>query len=73
MSVDREPGDDIRVRIDGSVEGQVAIGRNHRLSYVRSQNESSAVTEADLTELRRAVEDVKARILAEVDDYVGGP
>jgi hypothetical protein len=65
---DSSSGDDIRVTIGGSVQegGQVGVGRNIRQSYVRTHAEgASAVTEADLAELRRAIEDVKAQIVAE--------
>jgi hypothetical protein len=65
---DNSSGDDIRVTIGGSVQegGQVGVGRNIRQSYVRTHAEgASAVTEADLAELRRAIEDVKAQIVAE--------
>ena len=68
MSGDREPGDNIRVSIGGSVQegGQVGIGRNIRQSYVRTHTEGApAVTETDLAELRRAVAAVKAQIVAE--------
>jgi hypothetical protein len=68
VSDDHGPGDDIRVSIGGSVQegGQVGVGRNIRQSYVRTHAEgASAVTEADLAELRRAIEDVKAQIVAE--------
>ena len=68
MSGDRDVGDDIRVSIGGSVKegGQVGIGRDISQSYVRSHNEApSAVTEADLAELRRAIEAVKAQIVAD--------
>jgi hypothetical protein len=69
MSVDRGSGDDIRVSIGGSVQegGQVGVGRDISQSYVRTHTEgATAVTEADLAELRRAVEAVKAQIVAEV-------
>ena len=69
MSTERGPGDDIRVTIGGSVQegGQLAAGRNISQSYVRTQTQGPvAVTEADLDELRNAVESVKAQIVAEV-------
>jgi hypothetical protein len=69
VSVDRGSGDDIRVSIGGSVRegGQVGVGRDISQSYVRTHTEgAAAVTEADLAELRRAVEAVKAQIVAEV-------
>ncbi len=68
MTGDRGSGDDIRVRIGGSVHegGQVAAGWDIRQSYTRTHSEAPAVTEADLAELRRAVEGVKAQIRAEV-------
>ena len=55
--------------IGGSVQegGQVGVGRDISQSYVRTHTEgAAAVTEADLAELRRAVEAVKAQIVAEV-------
>jgi hypothetical protein len=67
--VERGSGDDIRVSIGGSVQegGQVGVGRDIRQSYVRTHTQGSpTVTEADLAELRRAVEAVKAQIAAEV-------
>src|SRR5687767_12386969 len=69
MNSDRDPGDDIRVTIGGSVQegGQVGVGRDISQSYVRTHAEGvAAVTDADLAELRRAVEAVKAQIVAEV-------
>jgi DNA-binding FadR family transcriptional regulator len=69
MSVDRGSGDDIRVTIGGSVQegGQFAAGRDISQSYVRTHTEGATpVTEADLAELRSAVESVKAQIVAEV-------
>ena len=69
MSPDSRTGDNITVSIGGSVQegGQVGVGRNIRQSYERTHTEgSSAVTEADLAELRRAVEAVKAQVVAEV-------
>jgi hypothetical protein len=69
VNVDRGSGDDIRVSIGGSVHegGQIGVGRDIRQSYVRTHTEGgAAVTEADLAELRRAVEAVKAQIAAEV-------
>jgi hypothetical protein len=69
MSVDRGSGDDIRVTIGGSVQegGQVGIGRDISQSYARTHTGGvAAVTEADLAELRKAVEAVKAQIVAEV-------
>src|SRR4051794_14471646 len=68
MTGDRDAGDNIRVSIGGSVNegGQVGIGRNISQSYVRTHTEGpSAVTEADLAELRRAIEAVKAQIVAD--------
>ncbi len=68
MSDDRGSGDDIRVTIGGSVQegGQVGVGRNISQSYVRTHTEGrTAVTEADLAELRIAIEAVKAQIVAE--------
>jgi hypothetical protein len=62
-------GDDIRVSIGGSVQegGQVGVGRDIRQSYVRTHTEGApTVTEADLAELRRAIDAVKAQIVAEV-------
>lgn len=69
MSTERDPGDDIRVTIGGSVQegGQLAAGRDISQSYVRTQTQGpAAVTEADLAELRTAVEAVKAQVVAEV-------
>ena len=63
-----EAGDDIRVSIGGSVQegGQVGVGRNISQSYVRTHTEGPvAVTEADLAELRSAVEAVKAQVVAD--------
>jgi hypothetical protein len=68
MRLDDGSGDDITVSIGGSVHegGQVAAGRSISQNYVRTHTErAAAVTEADLAELRGAVESVKARILAE--------
>ena len=68
MSTDHDPGDDIRVTIGGSVTegGQVAAGRDISQSYVRTHTEGATpVTEADLADLRSAVEAVKAQIVAE--------
>jgi tetrahydromethanopterin S-methyltransferase subunit G len=62
-------GDDITVSIGGSVQegGQVGVGRDISQSYVRTHTEGPApVTEADLAELRQAVENVRAEIVAEV-------
>src|SRR5688500_8038519 len=61
--------DDIRVNIRGSVHegGQVGVGRDIALSYQRTHPEgTAAVTAADLAELRRAVEAVKAQIVADL-------
>jgi hypothetical protein len=66
MSVDHGPGQDFNVSIGGSVPGQVAIGNDINQRYVRIQNEVPTVTESDLSELRQAVEAVKAQIVAEV-------
>ena len=69
MSDDRGSGDDIRVTIGGSVQegGQVGVGRNINQSYVRTRTEGpAAVSEADLAELRSAIEAVKSQIVAEV-------
>ncbi len=69
MNVDRGSGDDITVSIGGSVQegGQIGVGRNISQSYVRTHTEgAAAVTEADLAELRRAVDAVKAQIAAEL-------
>jgi hypothetical protein len=69
MRADHGAGDSTRVTIGGSVQegGQVAVGHDISQRYVRSHGGApSAVTEADLAELRRAVEAVKARIVAEV-------
>ena len=60
--------DGIWVSIGGSVRGggQVGVGRDISQSYVRTHTDGpAAVTEADLTDLRRAVEAVKAQIVAE--------
>jgi hypothetical protein len=68
MTVDRDRGDDIRVSIGGSVTegGQVGVGRSISQSYVRTHTEGTgAVTEADLAELREALQALKARIVAE--------
>ena len=68
MSDDRGSGDDIRVTIGGSVQegGQYGVGRNISQCYVRTHTEGrTAVTEADLAELRSAIEAVKAQIVAE--------
>ncbi len=69
MTNDRGSRDDIRVSIGGSVGegGQVAAGSHITQRYVHTHTEGPvAVTEADLAELRRAVEAVKTRIVAEV-------
>lgn len=69
MTADRDSGDNIRVSIGGSVQegGQIGVGRNISQSYVRTHTEgAAAVTEADLAELRRAVDAVKAQIVADV-------
>jgi len=68
MSTDHSARDDVRVHIGGSVHegGQVAVGQHISQSYVRADSDRPGVTEADLAELRRAVEAVKARIVAEV-------
>ncbi|MGY1680309.1 hypothetical protein [Geodermatophilus sp. SYSU D01176] len=67
MTSNRGPGDDFHVSIGGSVAegGQVAVGRDIDQRYTRIAQQAPAVTEADLAELRRAVEEVKARIRAE--------
>ena len=67
MNVDRGPGDDFHVSIGGSVAegGQVAVGRDIEQRYTRIAQQAPTVTEADLAELRRAVEEVKAQIRAE--------
>jgi hypothetical protein len=61
------PGDDIRVSIGGSVQegGQVGVGRDISQSYRRTHNAAPTVSEADLAELRRMVEAVKAQIVTE--------
>jgi hypothetical protein len=67
MSADS--GDNITVSIGGSVQegGQVGVGRDISQSYMRTHTTGpTTVTEADLAELRRAVDDVKAQIVAEV-------
>ena len=61
-------GDHLNVRIGGSVQegGQVGVGRQITQSYVRSETGAQgAVSEADLTELRQAIEAVKMQILTE--------
>jgi phage gp29-like protein len=70
MTVDRGSGDDIRVSIGGSVAegGQVGVGRDISQSYVRTRNDVPTVTEDDLAELRRAVEAVKAQVVAEAPE-----
>ena len=52
--------------IGGSVAegGLVGVGRIISQSYVRTSGQAPAVAEADLAELRRAVEEVKAQIRA---------
>ena len=68
MNDDRGSRDDIRVSIGGSVAegGQVAAGSHIAQSSVRTHTGGPvAVTEADLAELRRAVEAAKTRIVAE--------
>ncbi len=65
---DSGSGDDITVSIGGSVQegGQVGVGRDIRQKYVRTHTEGgTGVTDADLAELQRAVEAVKAQIVAE--------
>ncbi len=67
MTTDNGAGDNIRVTIGGSVSGggQVAAGRNISQSYVRTHTEGAApVTDADLAELRSAIESVKAQVVA---------
>jgi len=66
MSVDNGPGQNFTVSIGGSVPGQVAIGNDINQRYVRVQNDVPTVTESDLSELRAAVEALKAQIVAEV-------
>ena len=66
MSNDHGPGQDFDVSIGGSVSGQVAIGHDINQRYVSIQSAVPTVTEADLAELRRAVEAVRAQIIAEV-------
>ena len=68
MTSDRGPGDDYRVHIGGSVAegGQVAVGRDIEQRYTRISQQAPTVTEADLAELRNAVDEVRARIRAEV-------
>ena len=67
MTSNRGPGDDYRVHIGGSVAegGQVAIGRDIEQRYTRISQQVPTVTEADLAELRNAVDEVRARIRAE--------
>jgi hypothetical protein len=64
---DRGPGDEFHVDIGGSVAegGQVAVGRDIEQRYTRISQQAPTVTEADLAELRRAVDEVRARIRAE--------
>jgi hypothetical protein len=66
-----DAGDNINVKIGGSVHdgGQVAAGRRINQSYTRYEGRSSVVvSEADLAELHRAIQDVKAQILAEAPE-----
>ena len=67
MTSNRGPGDDYRVHIGGSVAegGQVAVGRDIEQRYTRVSQQAPTVTEADLAELRSAVDEVRARIRAE--------
>ena len=69
MNIDRPHGDDINVRIGGSVEkgAQFAAGRNINQSYWRASTGSQApVTDADLAEFRRAIDEVRSRVCKEV-------
>jgi hypothetical protein len=69
VSVEREAGNGISVSIGGSVQegGQVGVGHDIHQTSVRTTTEGrTPVTEADLAELRRAVEAVKAQIVAQV-------
>ena len=67
MTSNHGPGDDYRVHIGGSVAegGQVAVGRDIEQRYTRISQQAPTVTEADLAELRSAVDEVRARIRAE--------
>ena len=67
VSTDDDAGDHISVRIGGSVQegGQVGIGRNITQTYSRTHMSGSpAVSSAELAELQRAIDEVKAQILA---------
>lgn len=54
-----------QVSVGGSVTGQFAVGEHIHQQHVQGSQQVPAVTEADLAELRRAVEEVKAQIRAE--------
>ena len=67
MKDEEGPGDDFHVSIGGSVAegGQVAVGRDIDQRYTRISQQAPKVTEADLAELRNAVDEVRERIRAE--------
>ncbi|SDY14969.1 hypothetical protein SAMN05660209_02112 [Geodermatophilus africanus] len=54
-----------QVNVGGSVEGQFAVGEHIHQQHVSGSQQAPTVTEADLAELRNAVDEVRARIRAE--------
>ncbi|HYO36009.1 MAG TPA: hypothetical protein VER97_08040 [Geodermatophilus sp.] len=54
-----------QVSVGGSVPGQFVVGDRNKLTHIETSHQAPAVTEADLADLRRAVEEVKAKIRAD--------
>lgn len=64
MDEEKKSGDSISAEIKGDVSGQVAVGKG----ITQTQNVGSGriqVTDADLAELRRMLDELKARVEAE--------
>ncbi len=66
MTSNRGAGNRYHVDIGGSVEGQFAVGEHIHQQHVSGLQQAPTVTEADLAELHNAVDEVRARIRAEV-------
>ncbi|MFX1355007.1 MAG: hypothetical protein ACFFGP_13700, partial [Promethearchaeota archaeon] len=64
MSEEEKSGDVIRATISGDVSGQVAVGKD--IEQIQTIGEAQPpVTEAELAELRQALADLKAKVVAE--------
>jgi len=63
MDEKEKSGDNIHANISGTVGGQVAVGKD--ISQTQSIGERLPVTDADLSELRKMLADLKAKVEVE--------